>query len=123
VTGSSETSRENGAFSTKLFRLLFERADIASLVYFRIVFGAIMVWEAWRYFSFDWIRTLYIEPPFFFKYYGFEWISPWPGVGMHLHFAALGVLYDEVEARADVRASLNGREPQTLIDPSVDLAK
>jgi hypothetical protein len=31
--------------------------------------------------------------------------------------------YGQVEVRADVEASLNGREPQLLIDPTVDLAK
>jgi hypothetical protein len=31
--------------------------------------------------------------------------------------------YDNVEVRARVMVSLNGREPQLLIDPKVDLAK
>jgi len=31
--------------------------------------------------------------------------------------------YDNVEVRANVMVSLNGREPQLLIDPNVDLAK
>jgi len=31
--------------------------------------------------------------------------------------------YDDVEVRARVMVSLNGREPQLLIDPGVDLAK
>ena len=31
--------------------------------------------------------------------------------------------YDNVEVRARVMASLNGREPQLLIDPHVDLTK
>ena len=31
--------------------------------------------------------------------------------------------YDNVEVRARVLASLNGRQPQLLIDPNVDLAK
>jgi hypothetical protein len=31
--------------------------------------------------------------------------------------------YDDVEVRARVMVSLNGREPQLLIDPNVDLAK
>lgn len=31
--------------------------------------------------------------------------------------------YDNVEVRARVMASLNGREPQLLVDPNVDLAK
>jgi hypothetical protein len=31
--------------------------------------------------------------------------------------------YENVEVRAQVMASLNGRKPQLLIDPSADLAK
>ena len=31
--------------------------------------------------------------------------------------------YDNVEVRAQVTSSLNGRKPQVLIDPTVDLAK
>ena len=39
-----------------------------------------------------WIERHYIEPDFFFKYYGFEWIEPWSGSGMYWHFAALALL-------------------------------
>lgn len=74
------------------FHRLHEPVDIASLVVFRIFFGAIMVWEVARYFSYDWIRRYYIDPTFYFTYYGFGWLRPWPGDGMHLHFAVLGVL-------------------------------
>jgi vitamin K-dependent gamma-carboxylase len=31
--------------------------------------------------------------------------------------------YENVEVRARVMVSLNGREPQLLIDPNIDLAK
>lgn len=71
---------------------LFAPVDIAILVYFRIVFGAIMLWEVWRYFSHDWISLYYIEPTFYFSYYGFDWVKPWAGDGMYLHFYALGAL-------------------------------
>jgi hypothetical protein len=41
---------------------LFAPVDIASLVYFRIAFGAIMLWEAVRYFQHGWIPRYWIEP-------------------------------------------------------------
>lgn len=66
--------------------------DIAALVYFRIVFGAIMLWEVWRYFSHGWIARYYIHPTFHFTYDGFQWVQPWPGNGMYVHFYALGAL-------------------------------
>jgi len=33
-----------------------------------------------------------VEPRFHFAFYGLDWIRPWPGVGMELHWLALGVL-------------------------------
>ena len=72
--------------------LFFAPLDIASLVCFRILFGAIMMWEVWRFFSHDWVRTHFIAPKFLFTYYGFDWVRPWPGGGMYVHFLILGVL-------------------------------
>ena len=71
---------------------LFEQSDIAILVYFRIVFGAIMLWEVFRYFDHDWIYKYWIEPTFHFTYYGFDWIKPLPGDAMYLHFIVMGIL-------------------------------
>ena len=70
---------------------LFQPVDIAFLVFFRVVFGSIMLWEVYRYFSTGWIRRYYIDPSFYFGYFGFEWVKPWPGNGMYIHFAILGV--------------------------------
>jgi hypothetical protein len=69
----------------------FVPVDIASLACFRVAFGAVMFWEVCRYFGHGWIATYYIDPGFHFTYYGFGWVRPWPGDGMYLHFAALGV--------------------------------
>ncbi len=77
---------------SRLLTRLFEPIPIASLAAFRMMFGAIMLWEVYRYFSHEWIRRYYIEPTFFFTYYGFHWVHPWPGIGMYLHFIGLGVL-------------------------------
>ena len=71
---------------------LFEPVDISFLIFFRVVFGSIMLWEVYRYFSTGWIRRYYIDPAFYFGYYGFEWVKPWPGNGMYIHFAVLGVV-------------------------------
>ncbi len=75
-----------------LWSRLFSPVDISSLVYFRIAFGGIMLWEVIRYFQYDRISRYYIEPKFFFTYYGFDWVKPWPGDGMYYHFIALGAL-------------------------------
>jgi hypothetical protein len=65
--------------------------DIASIAFFRIAFGAVMLWEVWRYFNYGWISRYYIEPVFHFTYFGFDWVRPWTGNGMYYHFFALGV--------------------------------
>jgi len=74
----------------KLARL-FQPVDIASLVFFRVAFGALMLWELWAYYSRGWLKANWIDPSFFFTYRGFEWVQPWPGDGMYWHFVALAL--------------------------------
>ena len=71
---------------------LFAAADVAPLVLFRIAFGTIALWEMRRYFDRGWITRYYVDPPTHFTYYGFEWVWPWPGQWMYIHFAILGLL-------------------------------
>jgi vitamin K-dependent gamma-carboxylase len=78
--------------SLRWHKKLFAPVDLSPLVYFRMAFGAIMLWEVWRYFNHGWIERYYIEPDFYFKYYGFSWVKPWPDEYMYLHFFILGVL-------------------------------
>ncbi len=70
----------------------FVPVDNASLVFFRFAFGLLMAWETYRYFKNDWIFAYWIKPKFFFHYYGFSWLNPWPGDGMYLHWFILGLL-------------------------------
>lgn len=66
--------------------------DGASLGLFRAGFGLMMLVSIVRFWAKGWIDQLYLQPTMFFPYWGFEWIEPWPGVGMYAHFAGLGVL-------------------------------
>src|SRR5688572_28868545 len=66
--------------------------DGASLAAFRVMFGLLLAWEVVRYFEHGWIERYYIRPTFHFTYPLFEFVSPWPGYGMYLHFAIMGVL-------------------------------
>jgi hypothetical protein len=70
---------------------LFEPVDISFLVFFRVVFGGIMLWETYRYFTHGWITRYFVEPAVNFTYYGFSWVKPWPGSGMYIHFFVLGL--------------------------------
>ena len=84
----------NGAkanFWQRVAAALFEPIDISFLVFFRIVFGGILLWEVYRYFSSGWITRYFVEPALTFTYYGFSWVKPWPGTGMYIHFVVLGV--------------------------------
>ena len=78
-------------FLTKLRNAAFVPVDIASVVFFRIAFGLLMVWEVCRFFAYRWIAPSWLEPQFLFKYYGFSWVHPWPGQWLYVHWAALGV--------------------------------
>lgn len=86
-----QTGEQKEAWQKKIEDRLFEQIDLAPLVFFRVVFGGIMLWEVMRYFHYDWIERYYIDPDFFFTYYGFGWITPWPGNLMYVHFLVLGI--------------------------------
>lgn len=66
--------------------------DAASLAVFRMVFGGLMLVAVIRFFAHGWIADYYQTPSHFFSYDGFTWVKPWPGAGMYVHFAAMGVL-------------------------------
>jgi len=81
-------------FNQWLDQLLFRPIDIAPLVYFRIILGAVMLWEIIRYFKGGKVYRYYIQPEIYFKYFGFEWTpGPLPGNLMYLFFFTMGVLY------------------------------
>ncbi len=80
------------ALTSRFRSRFFDPVDIASIVYFRIVFGLLMLWEVYRYFSMGWISRYWIDPPVNFPYYGFSWLEPLPGDGMYWLFGALGLL-------------------------------
>lgn len=88
VTSSSEAK---AGFLQRTCAALFEPVDISFLVFFRIVFGGILVWEVYRYFTRGWIGRYFVEPVVNFTYYGFSWVKPWPGRGMYIHFFVLGL--------------------------------
>lgn len=71
--------------------MLWRDANIASLVWFRILFGLLMVFSVLRFAYFGWIKELYIDPQFYFAYYGFEWVEPLSGNGMYWLFGIMGL--------------------------------
>ena len=70
---------------------LFEPVDIGFLVSFRILLGALLLWEVCLFFQYGLVERYFVEPPFHFTYLGFGWVKPWPPAGMTLHFILLGI--------------------------------
>lgn len=65
--------------------------DIASLAVFRIVFGTLMLVASGRFFLKGWIHQEYEIPKYFFHYWGFGWVKPWPAPGMYVHYALMAL--------------------------------
>ncbi len=70
--------------------------DGAGLAAFRAAFGFVMLVATVRFWARGWIDELYLQPQYHFTYLGFEWVRPWPGPWLYVHFslmalAALGV--------------------------------
>src|SRR5438105_844842 len=78
-------------FPAKLWNGGFAPVDIASLVFFRIGFGLLMLRMVQLVWSLDRISQWWLEPSFLFKYPGFSWVQPWPGNGLYIHWIFLGV--------------------------------
>jgi hypothetical protein len=70
---------------------LLQPTDVSALAAFRVLFGALMVWEVYRYHQYDRIARYYIEPKFFFPYEFFPFLSPLPGHWMYLVFFVMGL--------------------------------
>ncbi|MDA8818758.1 HTTM domain-containing protein [Flavobacteriaceae bacterium] len=47
----------------------------APLAVFRVLFGLLMFYALIRFWANGWIETLYINPQFHFKYFGFSWVN------------------------------------------------
>ena len=50
--------------------------NAATLAFFRLAFGLMMLLSLVRFASYGWIEKFYILPQFHFTYYGFEWVKP-----------------------------------------------
>lgn len=79
-----------------LSQIVNKQISIAPLVVFRIIFGLMMALSAIRFWVNGWIDTQFIQPKFFFHYYGFSWIEPLGESGMYILFiimilAAIGI--------------------------------
>lgn len=75
----------------QLQKHISKAVPIAPLVIFRILFGGMMLASLIRFMAKGWVNQLYLEPSFFFTYYGFSWVKPLGNPGMYLLFAAMAL--------------------------------
>lgn len=51
-------------------------SESATLAFFRLAFGLLMLLSLVRFAAYGWIEKFYIDPQFHFTYYGFGWVRP-----------------------------------------------
>ncbi|MDF1523869.1 MAG: HTTM domain-containing protein [Trueperaceae bacterium] len=79
------------ALARSVARALTAPVDGASLAVVRFAFGAIVVWEVFRYVDRGWIARYYLDAPMQFTYLIAPWLRPLPGIGMYVGFGVLAV--------------------------------
>lgn len=85
-------SNSGDSWFQRLLLWMHKPIDASSMAIFRMSYGAIMVWEVFRYFDHNWIRSYYSGKEFYFTYPGFSWVHPWPSAElMEWHFIIMGV--------------------------------
>ncbi len=65
--------------------------DIASVAFFRIAFGFLMLWHVLQYLLGGRLERQYLQPLILFKFFGFEWVDRFSPTGMRIHFALLAL--------------------------------
>ena len=68
---------------------LWDPVDNSSMTLFRVCFGLVMANWGWDYLASGRVTRLYVEPKFHFTYYMFDWVQPWSGSWMYIHFVVL----------------------------------
>ena len=70
---------------------LFDPIDIASIAVFRISFGLLLLYDALHLLRQRLDKAYYIDPPYHFAFFGFDFIRPLPGDGMYVLFGVLAI--------------------------------
>lgn len=65
--------------------------DGAALAVFRILFGVLAGALPIRFLANGWVERFYVEPTFFFRYWGLEWLPVPPAPWIHLVFVAMAI--------------------------------
>lgn len=57
-------------------KYLQKSQETATLAFYRLAFGLMMLFSIIRFWCYGWIDKLYIQPKYHFSFYGFEWVKP-----------------------------------------------
>lgn len=68
-----------------------KEVNAAPLVVFRVLFGLLMFFSTLRFAIKGWIEELYIETPFHFSYFGFDWVQAYSPVFTYGMFTLVGL--------------------------------
>jgi vitamin K-dependent gamma-carboxylase len=61
---------------------LLRPVDAAWLAAFRFLYGIALAISMWRLVEYGWVERFFVRPRFFFKYWGFGWVTPLSGPTM-----------------------------------------
>ncbi len=75
----------------RVYHMFFKPVDASSLAVFRIVFGALLLFESVNYGIFLCLDCMYRDTSLLFKYHHFEWVTLPPGNGLEWMFVAMGI--------------------------------
>ena len=73
----------------RMHQAAFMPCDASSLAVFRMALGLSISWFAWDTLASPSLNHDYIKPAIHLTFYGFDWVRPWPGHWMTLHFIVL----------------------------------
>ena len=77
--------------------------DASSIAAFRVMFGLALFVGIVRFVSSGWVDVLFVQPMFFFKYSGLEWVAVPPAPVLYALYAALAALALALAAGWNVR--------------------
>jgi hypothetical protein len=78
--------------STSLIKRFSTPIYIGPIIFFRISFGLIMLWEIFEYSFYGNLKYKFVSPLYHFPYYGFSWIPQLIEGQIYILFILLGVL-------------------------------
>ncbi|MBS2013690.1 MAG: HTTM domain-containing protein [Deltaproteobacteria bacterium] len=76
----------------RLLQRMTEPTPTGALVAFRVALGTVIAISSLRFLAYGWVTEFFVQPTFFFKYWGFGWVKPLPAPWIHAVWVLLGVL-------------------------------